>query len=115
MERNQSQQEKQALAKLERIKLDQGKRAEDLERDAAEAESKVGAHLQRHDCAHHVTVLQAMSKLVTPAVHSGPSSSLLLSNSTSMTVCSAATVYQLLRCRPGGWTQLGPLSNCSCQ
>ncbi|KAL3145238.1 hypothetical protein ABBQ32_000984 [Trebouxia sp. C0010 RCD-2024] len=40
MERNQSQQEKAALAKLERIKLDQGKRAEDLERDAAEAESK---------------------------------------------------------------------------
>lgn len=41
MERNQNQQEKAALAKLERIKLDQGKRAEDLERDAAEAESKV--------------------------------------------------------------------------
>lgn len=44
MERNQNQQEKAALAKLERIKLDQGKRAEDLERDAAEAESKVSAH-----------------------------------------------------------------------
>ena len=43
MERNQNQQEKAALAKLERIKLDQGKRAEDLERDAAEAESKVNA------------------------------------------------------------------------
>ena len=42
MERNQNQQEKAAVAKLERIKLDQGKRAEDLERDAAEAESKVG-------------------------------------------------------------------------
>lgn len=42
MERNQSQQEKAALAKLERIKLDQGKRAQDLEHDAAEAESKVG-------------------------------------------------------------------------
>ena len=41
MERNQNQQEKAALAKLERIKLDQGKRADDLERDAAEAESKV--------------------------------------------------------------------------
>ena len=41
MERNQNQQEKAALAKLERIKLDQGKRAEDLERDAVEAESKV--------------------------------------------------------------------------
>ena len=45
MERNQNQQEKAALAKLERIKLDQGKRAEDLERDAAEAESKVGVTL----------------------------------------------------------------------
>ena len=43
MERNQNQQEKAALAKLERIKLDQGKRAEDLERDAAEAESKVSS------------------------------------------------------------------------
>jgi hypothetical protein len=41
VERNQSQQEKAALAKLDRIKLDQGKRADDLERDAAEAESKV--------------------------------------------------------------------------
>ncbi|KAL0046515.1 hypothetical protein WJX82_002614 [Trebouxia sp. C0006] len=40
VERNQSQQEKAALAKLDRIKLDQGKRADDLERDAAEAESK---------------------------------------------------------------------------
>ena len=44
MERSQNQQEKAALAKLERIKLDQGKRAEDLERDAAEAESKVSTH-----------------------------------------------------------------------
>lgn len=40
-ERNQAQQEKQALQKLERIKLDQGKRAEDLEQEAAVAESKV--------------------------------------------------------------------------
>lgn len=46
VERNQNQQEKQALAKLERIKLDQGKRADDLKRDAAEAESKVS--LSRH-------------------------------------------------------------------
>lgn len=44
MERNQSQQERAALVKLERIKLDQGQRADDLERDAAEAESKV-SHL----------------------------------------------------------------------
>jgi len=41
VERNQSQQEKAALAKLDRIMMDQGKRADDLERDAAEAESKV--------------------------------------------------------------------------
>ena len=43
VERKQAQQEKAALGKLERIKLDQGKRAEDLEREAAEAESKVPA------------------------------------------------------------------------
>lgn len=54
MERNQSQQERAALVKLERIKLDQGQRADDLERDAAEAESKV-THLAspaslQHSC-----------------------------------------------------------------
>lgn len=40
-ERNKVQQEKAALAKLDRIKQDQGKRADDLEREAADAESKV--------------------------------------------------------------------------
>ena len=40
-ERSKVQQEKAALAKLDRIKQDQGKRADDLEREAADAESKV--------------------------------------------------------------------------
>ena len=48
VERNQTQQEKAAMGKLERIKLDQGKRADDLQRDAAEAELKVTCHLCNH-------------------------------------------------------------------
>ena len=38
----QAQQEKAALSKLEKLQLDQGRRAEDLEKNAAEAEEKVG-------------------------------------------------------------------------
>ncbi len=37
----QAQQEKAALSKLEKLQLDQGRRAEDLEKNAAEAEEKV--------------------------------------------------------------------------
>ena len=42
----QAQQEKAALSKLEKLQLDQGRRAEDLEKNAAEAEEKVGGSLQ---------------------------------------------------------------------
>ncbi len=66
VERNQSQQEKAALAKLDRIKLDQGKRADDLERDAAEAESKVPEPQHQLSLSWHV---KAQSVLNAAQVH----------------------------------------------
>lgn len=59
-ERNKVQQEKAALAKLDRIKQDQGKRADDLEREAADAESKVSYVMlcTRSVCDHSIRAKQ---------------------------------------------------------